>query len=362
MNQLRLKGYIHNVTTATQSKSGSSTYFNFSLQVDNTRKRRAVCYDTSKETLLKGYQTSRRPVTIINVTEKPSLLDPSEDHIILGKRSRVEPLNNQQLDFQYDDATPPPEKQPTLTTIEDIHLSNQNEHVTVKGILTLQKESTRQVITKNGFLTPMLNRCTITDHTGTIPLTLWGDLITQVSDKNAYSITHVRMKQYDSAKYLTTTPSTTITTSDEHFPSPTTELFNSMFDAKTISVDKIRLVDTFKTWLSCGKCQNLISETTSAETTILKCPNCSASQPASYCPTNASVRIAVRDSNHDLIWLKVFTPILNEMLKQSSEDVTIHSSEDTIYEQLFQLQNFTLHYSNTSNIVKSIDFEASDNK
>ena len=49
------------------------------------------------------------------------------------------------------------------------------------------------------------------------------------------------------------------------------------------------------------------------------------------------------------------------MLNQSSTDVTIHSSEDSIYEQLFDLRNLTLHYSNTSDIIKSVTFNASNN-
>lgn len=360
MNQLYLKGYVHNVTETTQSRSGSTNYFNFSLQVSDTRKRRAVCYDTTKQNLIAGFQHSRQPISLLNVTEKPSLLDPSERHLILGKKSRIEPVNNDDIQFKYDD-TAPPENQTALTTVENVRLLNENQLATVKGILTLRTNSIRDIIMKNGFLVPMLDRCTITDNTGTIPLTLWGDLIKQVANKNSYSITHVRVKQYDSAKYLTTTPSTTITPADEHYSPPSNEFFNSLFDAKTISADRIRLADTFKTWLSCSKCQNLLTEVTSTSTTVLKCPNCNAFQPASSCDTNASVRIAVRDSKHELLWLKVFTPLLLEMLNHPSTDVNLQSPQEKIYEQLFKLRNITLHCSNTSDIVKSIHFDAGEN-
>ena len=81
---------------------------------------------------------------------------------------------------------------------------------------------------KNGFLVPMLDHCSISDNTGTIPLMLWGDLIKQVANKNSYSITHVRVKQYDSAKYLTTTLSTTITPANEHYSPPSNRFFQSV--------------------------------------------------------------------------------------------------------------------------------------
>jgi len=133
-----------------------------------------------------------------------------------------------------------------------------------------------------------------------------------------------------------------------------------LFDAKMITADKIRLADTLKTWLFCSKCQNLLAEATPALNTVLKCPNCNTFQPASSCNTNASVRIAVRDNKHELLWLKVFTPLLLEMLSHSSTDVNLQSPQEKIYEQLFQLRNTTLHCSNTSDIVKSIHFDTSE--
>ena len=182
----------------------------------------------------------------------------------------IEPVNSDEITFHYDD-TAPPENQPIVTTVDKVCLLNENQLATVEGILTLCTNSIREVIMKNGFVVPMLDRCTITDNSGTIPITLWADLIKQVANEKSYSITHIRVKQYKSKKYLTTTPSTTITSSDKHYSPPTNEFFDSLFDAKTILADRIRLADTFKTWLSCSKCQNMLPEAASASNTILKC-------------------------------------------------------------------------------------------
>ena len=57
----------------------------------------------------------------------------------------------------------------------------------------------------------------------------------------------------------------------------------------------------------------------------------------SSCSTKACVRVAVEDDAHQLIWLKAFTPIVEEMLRQPAPDVTVQSCEDEIYEQLFDL-------------------------
>ena len=49
------------------------------------------------------------------------------------------------------------------------------------------------------------------------------------------------------------------------------------------------------------------------------------------------------------------------MLNHSSTGVNLQSSQKKIYEQLFQLRNITLHCSNTSDIVKKIHFDISEN-
>lgn len=94
------------------------------------------------------------------------------------------------------------------------------------------------------------------------------------------------------------------------------------------------------------------------ETNIIKCPNCSAVQPVSSCTTSASVRIAVRDTAYELIWLKAFTRVLQQILQLPPSQVNLHSSEEDVYRQLFNVKNFTVYYSNTSNIIKEIKFES----
>ena len=191
MNQLRLKGYVHDLSpTIKRSRAKSFPYFNFSLQVETAMKRRAVCYDTSKHKILKGYQESREPISLQNVTEKRSLTDPSLSDLILNKRSRIEAANNNDIGFEFQEDPPAPAQQ--LTSIYDVTSLGENELVSVQGILTLRADSVQQVVMKDGFLVPMLDRCTITDDTATIRLTLWGNVIEEVINNRCYTITDVR--------------------------------------------------------------------------------------------------------------------------------------------------------------------------
>lgn len=241
-NQLSLKGYIHDTTAVLQSRNGSTHYFTFLLQINETQKRRAVCYDDSKHKLVENFQESKKPARIINIKEKPSIFDAEEQHLILGKRSRIEPAALSDVPFEYDTTTSQ-QPQTSFTAITEIQILPQNHLASVRGIITLDADSVREVIMKDGFLVPMLNRCTITDSTGTIRLTLWGDLIQQASNHQSYSVTQVRIKTYDNAKYLTTTPSTTLTPLEEHFNPPSDQLFQSLFDIDVIFVDRVTLAE-----------------------------------------------------------------------------------------------------------------------
>ena len=357
MNQLRLQGYIHEVSATKKSRSRSFPYFNFSLQVDDNAKRRAVCYDTAKHKLLREYQESREPVTLSNFTLKRSLQEASEDDIIVNKRTRIERANNNDIPYEYDES--PSSSEPQPITIEEVLSLQENQLTSVKGTLTVRPDSIQQVLMNDGLFIPMLSRCAINDNTGTIRLTLWGDATQEVTNHECYTITNVRVKKYDSSKYLTTTPSSQITIAGDHFPPPTEEFFSSLFDTKTMEVDKIRLADSFKTWLACTKCNKQISDLTSTNVNLMKCPTCGVVQPASSCPISASIRIAVRDGkNHELIWLKVFSPALKTMMEQLSSDVTLESPEDEVYNHLFELENFAIEYNERSAIVKDIRFKS----
>lgn len=157
-------------------------------------------YDDSKHKLVENFQESKKPAHIINIKEKPSIFDTEEQHLILGKRSRIEPAVLGDVPFEYDTTTSQ-QPQTSFTAITEIQILPQNHLASVRGIITLDADSVREVIMKDGFLVPMLNRCTITDSTGTIRLTLWGDLIQQASNHKSYSVTQVRIKTYDNANY-----------------------------------------------------------------------------------------------------------------------------------------------------------------
>ena len=333
-NQVQLKGYVHNVRHA-KSGTGSFRCFNFSLQVSESFKMRIVCYDPCKEKVLKGYQDSREPVKLLNFSKRRSGENVLEEDIFLSKRSRIESVSNNDIVFEYDEGTSQ-EAERTYKAIGTIESLRESEMISGKGCLSLRADGVREVVMKNGSVVTMLVRCAIRDDSGTIRLTLWGDIIQQVTNHSCYSFENVLVKFYDFERYLTTTHSTRIMPAEKKFPDISKQLFDSLFDVGRISVAKISFAQQLKKWLSCCKCGKQLSDVTSMPERIVKCDKCKTVQPVSSCSMKASVQIAVRGSDHELIWLKAFTVLLEEMLNQPASDVTLQSSEEEIYEQLFE--------------------------
>lgn len=130
------------------------------------------------------------------------------------------------------------------------------------------------------------------------------------------------------------------------------------FDVKTISFDKISFAEGLKKWLSCFKCGRHLLQIILTSEMLAKCVTCNTLQMLSSCDTKAGVRIAVRDSHGELIWLNVFTRVLKEMVRQPAPNVTLQSPDEDIYEQLFNLRNVTVEYSAASGIIKSFYLES----
>ena len=97
----------------------------------------------------KNLSAIKRPVVFHKVTQKLSVRDPSEDDIIVIKRSRVDPANN---DIQFEYAEPEADPSHQFTTVQDFIRLEENQLKCVKGILTLRPDSVQQIPMKDGYL------------------------------------------------------------------------------------------------------------------------------------------------------------------------------------------------------------------
>ena len=114
-----------------------------------------------------------------------------------------------------------------FTNIQDITSLEENELTTVKGILALQPDCVQYVPMKDGFFLPMLERCAISDHAGMTRLTLWGNAIDEVVNLKCYTITNFHVKVFNSRKYLTSTPQTKFTITEDAYDPPSEQAFSA---------------------------------------------------------------------------------------------------------------------------------------
>ena len=201
--------------------------------------------------------------------------------------STKDPANNNDIQFEYAEPEEDPSHQ--FTTVQDIIRLEENQLTCVKGILTLRPDSVQQIPMKDGYLVSMLERCTVSDDTGTCHLTLWGTAIQEVANHKSYSITDVSIKIFNSIKYLKSTPPTTFTIAEESYEPPSEEDFSRLFNTVSNYVPKILLADSYKTWLACVKCGKQVTEVTTTTASLIKCAICSSVQPLSSCHLKGSV-------------------------------------------------------------------------
>ena len=166
-------------------------------------------------------KVQRKPVVLNNISQKRSVVNPSEDNIIVNKRSRMDAANNNDITFQYVEHVPSTE--PNFREIDDVISLEGNEMTSVKGVLVLRPGSVQKVPMKDGMLIRMLDRYTVSDDTGITRLTFWGAAIDEVVSRQCYAITDVRVKVFNSLKYLTSTPAATLTAIEEEYEVPSAE-------------------------------------------------------------------------------------------------------------------------------------------
>lgn len=122
----------------------------------------------------------------------------------------------------------------------------------------------------------MLERCTITDDTATVKLTLWNDLIKEVENNTCYILSNVRVKEYDSNKYLTATPNTQIEKTQSNFPSLDETAFQELFDFYIVRASCVELLDHYKKFYACKSCNKFLTDILTDD--IIKCGQCGAIQ------------------------------------------------------------------------------------
>lgn len=289
-----VSGYVYSVSPKKKSRK-AFPYFEFKIQTGDEQSRRVVCYDESQRPKIRSFQDSREPVKLRNITRKPSIFNPQSLDIFVNKRSKIEKANNSTIDYEFNRNLE--EEETSVTELSQLPNLAVEQLLTVEGRVNFDGDPI--VRDTDGVQRTMLERCAITDDTATVKLTLWNDLIDEVENSTCYILTNVRVKEYDSKKYLTTTPNTEIKRSTNTFPIADEATFQNLFGIYTIVVPRVELLDHYKKSFSCKSCNRTLTDISSEN--IVKCQQCGAIQQLNTCSQIASIRMAIRNDDDDMV-------------------------------------------------------------
>ena len=164
----------------------------------------------------------------------------------------------------------------------------------------------------------------------------------------------MRVKIFNSIKYLTSTPATTLTIAKESYEPPSENDSPDFSMPYQITFQKsYRLIVARLGW-SAWNLENKSLELQQPPWVLLNV------QFAALCNLSpqGSVRIQVQpDDNAEPIWLKVFTSTVQKMLEHASCDVTLQSPEEQVFAQVFLLKNVFVDFNEQSSIVEDVRFK-----
>ncbi|KAK3754217.1 hypothetical protein QZH41_013121, partial [Actinostola sp. cb2023] len=214
-------GYVHNISANQTSRKGNIRYFNFQFQSANDVFERGVCFHLPYREKLIRYSESGTPVNLRNVMRKPNLVNPAVDDVILNKRCKLEEANNADVQFKIE--TPEDSAAKPYTSEEAKGLDGEVV-IDIKGRLTLDPTQI-EIIERQPDNLKVLNAASVTDHSGSIKITLWNS-DTHLTNEQCYQFKNVKVKDYNGKPI------------DENFPAGDS---TTLDDEKSVKISNIEM-------------------------------------------------------------------------------------------------------------------------
>ena len=162
---------------------------------------------------------------------------------------------------------------------------------------------------------------TVANLTGNIPISLWEDNLALITTDAVYKITNIRVRFWNGAKKLTTSPNSVISAiQDEKLKSITMEEPSEVpqEDELIVVVPFIKTVEKVQQYPLCIHCSRKLLQATAS--LLLKCDRCKHTMVLAYCNKRMSVHFTVQGQDEsDVIatafeqTLKTFVPRVGEM-------------------------------------------------
>ena len=185
---------------------------------------------------------------------------------------------------------------------------------------------------------------TLTDSSGSIPISIWGECITLIEESKFYNITNCRLRHFY-GKCLPTTLTTKLSPAEEQNISEIVEQRheNSICCPEVLNV----AVNSF---LTCNNrdCKKKINSNPGSK--IVKCNNCNKSMLVKNCYVDMTVNFTIEKEGKEYS-VTAFPKVVSLFLEK---DIFEYKNDtDTLIEELLLLEDIDFHLSQTGKLITS---------
>ena len=250
-------GYIHDVSPNQISKKGSP-YFSFFIQ-EKQKVCKAICFSPEKRKLVESKAESCSPCKVSKFRESDDGFGGQTKVLWVNNNTRIDDAPDTLVDFVYNEEAVLTSMSAPKTTIKNLEHVKVNGLVTVQGLITFGNNTPEQASTTG--LTKLEGF--IIDESECISLTIWNDDIKCIQDGKPYVAENLRVRQYQGAKYLTSTRDSNfkllkdgdLQISSELIERAVTKLQVKCREVTCFEITAVEIVDYY----SCVKCQKRFS-------------------------------------------------------------------------------------------------------
>lgn len=349
-----LVGYIHEVSPTKVSAKGS-TYFSFYIQ-DKERVSKAICFSPEKHKLVQSKAESCTPCKLTKYN-KNSNKDTDDNVVWVNKNTRIDDAPDTLVDFPYEKIEV---EVPTLTSVQDLRDVKVNQLVTLQGKVIFGTNTPEKVGSKgytklDGFFI---------DQSGTVPLTIWNETIQLLEEGTYYEAQNVRLRQYNSEKYITSTPTSVFKQLSGSQPAISEEIVKAATTKATMSQPQevlchdIQSVEIIQ-YYSCVTCAKRVQSR--PDSLMAKCDNCRMRFLLEKSKKIITARISTKTAQEQLEWYSLFPSALEDIINNYNNTNSCQKKLETLDEEklseiILLAAGMKLVVNNSNNTVNNIKF------
>lgn len=331
-----LQGYVQLVHDIKKSANTCNSYFDFVFQVaeEESRDIRVMIDkgDISKHHLMQMKCQSEQAILLTNLKTPPS------GTIFMNQNTTLKDLPSHSIPFVFK-----PISSNSVTNIATILEKHNTGVFTISGELTwLGPEATVKDKDKRE---KRVRDARITDTTGHMELSLWGNQIDQIQDEQFYNLTNCRLKHFYGKK-LSTTDETVITTAEkQHILKQSPEKPKNIICCPDI----LNVIVNIYPICNNKDCRKKVAANPGSK--ILRCHGCNRSMLLKNCyiEVNASFQLEKENTQKNVT---AFAKVLSAFLE---EDIYNYSNkEDELTEKLLLLENVDFYLSQQGKLVTNM--------